>query len=345
MYKKIIFILCILLLTSCISVSVETPPAVVQNGFVTSTLPPTKPGYVPLTLTPSPVAAGTITPTIAVTIPADCKNGAVLLRDVTILDNTKVNAGEKFTKTWEIQNTGTCPWVNYTIKFAAGDRMNAPLSAPIPTTLPNEKREISMDLTAPAADGIYTGYFTLNNADGKDLVIGAEKTFWVKIVVGSGSPSPTTTNGAIGATSISPVSVVKNNNCAYSPNDGYVQDLIQRINAARRNAKLKELNVNAQLMSAAQAHSADMACNNFNGHTGSDGAWIGDRLLRAGYSPSHYLEIIAIGAPQNAMDQWSASTEHWKAIIDPVSTDLGVGYAYYANSDFGGYITVDFGRQ
>jgi hypothetical protein len=40
-------------------------------------------------------------------------------------------------------------------------------------------------LVAPSMPGKYTGYFTLNNVDGKDLVIGSEKTFWVKIVVGN----------------------------------------------------------------------------------------------------------------------------------------------------------------
>jgi uncharacterized protein YkwD len=219
--------------------------------------------------------------------------------------------------------------------------MGAPLSAPIPTALSGEKVEISIELTAPSADGTYTGYFTLNDVNGKDVPIGVEKTFWVKIVVGSASSSSTTTG------SVSVVNTLSANNsaCAYSPNEGYVQELISRINEARRNTKLNPLTVNAQLSAAAQSHSADMACNNFHDHTGSDGSWIGDRILRAGYAASHYLEIIAIGSPQNAMDQWAASSEHWEAIVDPLSAEIGVGYAYYANSDFGGYITVDFGSR
>jgi len=181
MFKKIIFI-SVLLLTSCISVSVEAtrPPA--RQGFVTSTLPPTKPVYVPLTLTPTPDI--TATPIIDITIPAGCQDGAVLLRDVTIPDETQMDAEEEFTKTWEFQNTGTCPWLNYTLKFAAGDQMDAPLSGPVPLTIPGEKAKISVDLVAPSESGTYTGYFTLNNLDGKDVVIGVEKTFWVKIVVG-----------------------------------------------------------------------------------------------------------------------------------------------------------------
>ena len=153
MYKKIIPIFLItILLTSCISVAVDSEsPTPAQPDFVTATLIPTKAGFVPSTLTPIP--AITVTPTFATTAPPNCKDGAVLLRDVTILDNTQVRAGEKFTKTWEFQNTGTCPWINYTLEFSAGDKMNAPLSAPIPATASNEKVQVSVELTAPASNG------------------------------------------------------------------------------------------------------------------------------------------------------------------------------------------------
>jgi hypothetical protein len=95
-----------------------------------------------------------------------------------------MKAAVQFTKTWEFQNNGTCPWMNYSIKFASGDQMNAPLSAPIPDTAPKDKVQVSVDLTAPSSDGAFTGNFTLNDASGKNIPIGIEKTFWVKIVVG-----------------------------------------------------------------------------------------------------------------------------------------------------------------
>jgi uncharacterized protein YkwD len=88
-----------------------------------------------------------------------------------------------------------------------------------------------------------------------------------------------------------------------------------------------------------------MACNNFLGHTGSNGSWIGDRLSAAGYNTHNYEEIIAAGTPQNAMDQWASDAPHWESVLNSNFTEIGVGYAYYANSDFGGYITVDFGKQ
>ncbi len=335
MLKKIIF-LSAFLLTSCISIAVNSEsqtPA--QPDFVTATLIPTKAGFVPATLTPIP--AITIPPTLAITASPNCKDGAVLLRDVTIQDNTQVKPNEKFTKTWEFQNTGTCPWINYTLEFSAGDQMNAPLSAPIPATVSNEKAQVSVELTAPASNGTYTGYFTLNNSDGGIIPIGIEKTFWVKIVVGSGSTQTVNTPFVPGG---------GNNNCSYSQNAGYVSEIISLINQARANANLPTLTINSQLTAAAQGHSVDMACNNFLGHTGSDGSWIGDRLIRAGYpANTNYFEIIAIGTPQNAMDQWQADQSHWDAVLDLGVTEIGVGYTYYSASDFGAYITVDMGGR
>ncbi len=332
MFKKIILV-SLLLLTSCISIKTDsTVPTPEQPGFVTATLPPTRAGFVPATITPT--IAATIPPTLAITAPANCKDSAVLLRDVTIPDNTKMEAGEKFTKTWEFQNTGKCPWKGYTLKFDSGDQMSAPLSAPVPDTAPKDKVQVSVELTAPTADGAYTGYFTLNDASGRTLNIGTEKTFWLKIIVGNVVPQST----SVGSTYTPPGG---NSNCAYTQNGGYVQEIISLINQARTAANIPAMTFNSTLASAAQGHSADMACNNFLSHTGSDGSSIYDRLRSAGYMGVGFTEIIAIGTPQNAISQWQADAGHWEAMLNAGSTEIGVGYAYYSNSDFGGYITVD----
>ena len=342
MYKKIIFVSLIsTLLTSCISVAVNSETLTPRPpDFVTATLIPTKVGFVPATLTPMPTV--TILPTPALTLASNCIRSAVLLRDVTVPDNTQMKPGEKFTKTWEFQNNGTCPWVNYTLNFVKGDQMAAPLSAPIPDTTSKEKLQVSVELTAPSSDGTFTGNFTLNDADGKELPIGGEKTFWVKIVVGTPAPQivNTATTGNIISTPYIPSG--SNSNCAYSQNAGYVSQLVSLINQARAAAQLPALTLNAQLNASAQAHSADMACNNFLDHTGSDGAWIGDRIKAAGYNTYSFAEIIAVGTPQNAMDQWAADAPHWEIVLNPNQLDFGVGFAYYANSQFGGYISVDF---
>jgi len=329
------------LLTSCISVSSNAESGTpVQSDFVTATLAPTRAGFVPATLTPAPIS--TATPKPAGGTPKICTESAVLLRDVTVPDNTQMQAGETFTKTWEFQNNGTCAWTNYTVKFSSGDQMNAPLSAPVPDTAPKSTVQVSVELTAPSLNGSYTGNFTLNDASGKAVPIGIEKTFWIKIVVGTAAAT-TTSKG--GSANTSQIPNGGNSNCGYSPNNGYVSDVISLINQARASAKLPALMANPQLMSAAQTHSADMACNNFLDHSGSDGSWIGDRLKAAGYNTYSYQEIIAIGTPQNAISQWAADAPHWEIVLNPYVTEFGVGYAYYANSDFGGYITVDFAGQ
>jgi uncharacterized protein YkwD len=342
MSKKIIMLLLFTnLLTACIGVSTNSAtPTPVEENFVTATLIPTKAGFVPATLTPTP--ENTAAPTLNATAAADCKDSAILLKDVTVPDNTQMKAGEKFTKTWEFQNNGTCPWSNYTLKFSFGDKMNAPLSAPIADTAPKKNVDVSVELTAPTTNGAFTGNFTLNDASGNAIPIGIEKTFWVKIKVGNDTAQATSVSGA--NTPFVPAG--GNSNCNYTPNDGYVSELISLINQARSSANLPALTINSQLMAAAQGHSSDMACNNFIDHAGSDGSWIGDRLLRAGYpANTYYSEIIAIGTPRDAMSQWQADVPHWNAVLDPSVKEIGAGYAYYQSSDFNGYITVDMGGQ
>ncbi len=336
MKKIVVLLLSTSLLASCISISVEADDITPRANFVTATLVPTHEGFIPATLTPAPEPTQP-TGTLVTAAPTSCSDSAILLQDVTIPDDTQMKAGETFTKTWEFQNSGKCTWAGYTLRFVSGEKMNAPETAPITSTSPGQKVNVSVELTAPSADGTYTAYFTLNDTNGKDLPIGTEKTFWVKIIVGNPQPQVTVESSA--ATRYVPAG--GNNNCAYSPNAGYVGQVVSLINQARADAGLGTLSVNAQLAAAAQKHSADMACNNFLGHVGSDGSWIGDRLRAAGYGSISYQEIIAIGTPQNAMDQWAADAPHWESVLNPYVTEIGVGYAYFSGSDFGGYITVD----
>ena len=340
--KILITFLLLFLLSACVSVQVDDVETPTPSNFVTATLAPTKAGFVPLTLTPT--LAITETPTLAITAPANCTNTAVLLRDVTIQDNTQVKAGEKFTKTWEFQNTGTCPWINYSLKFAAGDQMSAPLSAPIAATLPNDKVQVSVELTAPATNGAYTGYFTLNTVTGSDVFIGIEKTFWVKVVVGSSTTVPTTLGASPTQSSSGGISG-GNAYCGYSQNAGYVNQIASLINSERANAGLPALAVNSVLSAAAQGHAGDMACNNKISHTGSNGSSSYSRVLASGYSGTFTEEIIyGGGGPEAAMIWWMSDQIHRDAILNPNSTEIGVGYAYYSSGGFGDYIAVDFGR-
>jgi hypothetical protein len=259
-----------------------------------------------------------------------CHDEAVFVEDVTVPDNTRLDAGEAFTKTWKLQNTGTCMWKDYTIAFVSGDKMDAADSVSVPETEAQSTVEVSIDLIAPSEDGSYTGNFELRDSEGNSIPLGIEPTFWVRIVVGE--------EGVSGAEQTI-------GNCTYTENPEYVQTLIDLINQARADVGRPALTVNAQLTEAAQAHSLDMACNNFMKHSGSDGSWTGDRVTDAGYTNPYYLEILAIGLPQDAMNQWRIEKNDWSAVLNSRVTEIGVGYVFSKFSAYGGYWTVVMGGQ
>jgi len=336
MNKKTIltFLLIGFTLTSCINLSQDSKQTEAPPLFVTSTLPPTKPGLtVPtpilptLTLTLDPL---TPSPTPA---KSKCSDAAILVEDVNYPDNTIVPAGQAFTKTWKLKNAGRCKWTGYTLAFVSGERMSAPDAVAVPETEAGKPVDVSVDLVAPTADGIYQGNFELKSAEGVAIPISAEPFFWVRIVVGTG-----------GLVNIQGTPIISNiGNCNYTLNDGYVQQLIGLINQARTDYGIPALTVNPILMNTAQGHSLDMACNDFLGHNGSDGSWIGDRLRAAGYMNVGYMEIIAIGLPQDAMRQWKDDKDHWDVVLNSGLTEFGVGYVFSKYSTFGGYWTVDLG--
>jgi uncharacterized protein YkwD len=325
-HQKTLFALfLILVLTACVQLSGETPtdaPAI----FVTSTLPPTRQGLTLATDIP-PTVSPTSDPLTPSPTPS-CRDSAVFVEDVTVPDNTRLDAGEKFTKTWKLQNTGSCAWTDYTIAFVSGDKMEAPDSVPVAETEVSSTVEVSVDLVAPSEDGAYTANFELHNAEGESILLGTEPTFWVKIVVGDEMPSAS--EQTIG-------------NCTYTENPEYVQTLIDLINQARADVGRDPLTVNADLTEAARRHSLDMACNNFMKHSGSDGSWTGDRVTDAGYTEPYYLEILAIGLPQDAMNQWRIEKADWSAVLNSRVTEIGVGYVFSKFSAYGGYWTVVMG--
>ncbi len=333
-------------MASCITIGTPAPTDLTPE-FVTAALPATKTPYTKPTSTPT--AATPSTP-IATSAP-NCKDAAVLLQDVTIADGTNVPLGSKFTKTWQFKNTGDCAWHGYSIAFVSGDRMGAPDSAPVADTAPKSTVNVSVDLTAPKGDGAYTGVFELRNAGGKALGIGIEKTFWVKITVGTATiptlaPAATGTPGAAATSASTSVAATGPASCKYVLSGSYPGEIVSLINKARTDAGLPALNVNAQLAAAAQGHSNDMACFGLLSHSGSNGSTPLQRIAAAGYSASFAEEMIyASGYPQDAFDWWMGDPTHRDIILDTRVTDIGVGYTYVSESSYGGYYTVDVGSQ
>jgi len=324
MIKKItLSLFLLLLLTSCVEVSGESPtstPAIPA----TSTLPPTK---VATQIPPS------VSPTSDLLPPnTTCEDSALFVEDVTYPDHTRLTAGEKFTKTWKLQNTGTCTWTGYTVAFVSGDRMEVSDAVPVPETEAKSTVDVSVDLVAPSEDGAYASNFELRNAQGGVVPIGTEPTFWVKIIVGE-------VGDTLGVEQ-------RIGNCTYTENPEYVEQLIDLINKTRGEEGRKALTINDKLTTAARAHSLDMACSGsrFLLHSGSDGLWTGERLSKVGYNSPYYFELLAIGLPQDAMNEWRRHEDQWPAVIDSYVTEIGVGYVYSKSSAFGGYWTVVMGR-
>lgn len=99
--------------------------------------------------------------------PTSTCDNSTYVSDVTIPDGTEIAAGETFTKTWAIANTGTCAWTNgYTLVFYSGENMDGNATAITASVAPNETVYISVDMVAPATTGSYVGYWRLANAGG-----------------------------------------------------------------------------------------------------------------------------------------------------------------------------------
>jgi hypothetical protein len=122
--------------------------------------------------------------------------------DVTIPDDTVMQPGQSFTKIWRLRNVGTCTWTqSYRAEWFSGEAMGA--SSPVPlahSVPPGQGIDISVDMTAPRAAGMFQGNWKLRNQDNQWFGIGpnGDSPFWVRIVVPpTPTPSPTITPIAI----------------------------------------------------------------------------------------------------------------------------------------------------
>jgi hypothetical protein len=128
--------------------------------------------------------------------PIPC-NLAKFVSDVSIPDGTTFQPGDTFTKTWRLQNVGSCAWTSgYDIVFSGGDAMDAPASVQLTagTVNPGQNVDVSVNLVAPASAGTYRGNWQVR--DPSDVVFGIENSssgfFWVEIevIVPTDTPEP-----------------------------------------------------------------------------------------------------------------------------------------------------------
>jgi hypothetical protein len=123
------------------------------------------------------------------------------ISDVTVPDNTAMTPGQTFTKTWKVQNTGSCAWdAGFKFAFVGGEQMNGATYTLPSSVAANALVDISVAMTAPSKTGTLRGNWRMQTAGGQ--FFGDE--VYVQIVVGGSTGTATTgTATATSATSTS----------------------------------------------------------------------------------------------------------------------------------------------
>jgi uncharacterized protein YkwD len=130
-----------------------------------------------------------------------------------------------------------------------------------------------------------------------------------------------------------------------SASSSFTDEVVRLTNVERAANGCGNLSIDATLTKVAQAHSQDMADNNFFDHDSQDGRSAFDRMSAAGYRYSTAAENIAAGqsSPASVVDGWMNSEGHRANILNCSLKEIGVGYAVSSSSTYRTYWTQDFG--
>jgi Ig-like domain-containing protein len=183
--------------------------AVAQTVQAQNTLKPVSTANSPAPeISPSPLVslAATVTTT---PIPAgapvqNCTASASLVGE-TIPDGTIIQPGTTFTKTWNVQNSGTCAWdASWQLIFYGGDLMDGITVYNFPQPAqPGETVEVPIILRAPAEGGQHTGEWMIKSPWGVPFGVGQYSVpLSVSIVVGSLTPESRRTETVFGVTAV-----------------------------------------------------------------------------------------------------------------------------------------------
>lgn len=161
-------------------------PTLPMMTFVVST-PAASPALIPSATRPyytatisaavSPSPTGTrATPTLDPSALAFGCNNLEFIRDVNFPAGAVFLPGQNFTKTWKVQNTGTCPWMyQYRLALVSANGFGAPLiklGSQVPV---GQWTEVSVNMDAPKTEGKYSSSWRMadanNNMFGATLVV------------------------------------------------------------------------------------------------------------------------------------------------------------------------------
>lgn len=177
-------------LTQIATGATPTPVVPDTGGQPTATpfsLPTDTPAVVLPTQTPAPTATPLPTATqVPSPTPVPC-DLAAFVKDVSVPDGSVYDPSADFTKTWRLENVGSCTWnSDYALVFVRGDDMDGKTVVPLRSNVrPGERIDVSVDLRAPNDKGAYRGYWMLRNPNGRLFGIGKDGAtpFWVDIAV------------------------------------------------------------------------------------------------------------------------------------------------------------------
>jgi hypothetical protein len=125
--------------------------------------------------------------------------GLTFVSDVTIPDNTQMDPGESFTKTWKVKNSGSCAWdAGFKFQSTGGDAMGATAFTVPSSVAAGATYDISVPMTAPSTSGTARGNWRMSTASGQFF---GDEVFVVVSVGGAAATSaPAATATATSAT-------------------------------------------------------------------------------------------------------------------------------------------------
>jgi uncharacterized protein YkwD len=162
---------------------------------------------------------------------------------------------------------------------------------------------------------------------------------------------------AASAVSVQPPASVVSLARADASQDGFEAEVLRLTNDARSHSRrcggkkmkaVRQLSWSDVLAASADAHSADMANNNYFSHYAPSGASPFQRIRAAGYSYRAAGENIAAGRslaePAAVVNAWLKSAGHCRAIMNGKYRELGVGRVE-GPGKYGVYWTQNFGLR
>jgi hypothetical protein len=165
---------------------------------VTPTLAPTA------TSTPIPETPTLSTPLVSATstkrlVTSSSGDDARFDKDITIPDNSLIQPGTYFTKTWSVTNSGSTTWTtDYQLVYLQGPQatvLSVKLTKPV---APGETIQISVQFLSPTTLGSYTSWWKLVNANG--FPFGDP----LSVVFSTGNDTATPTSAATSGTTDTP---------------------------------------------------------------------------------------------------------------------------------------------